>query len=80
MRETAAPVQRHAVTASFFFLEVVLGPSWAVCMDVGGQFSGTATGINPLIAFSEGGVFRGRRQRLSIQATSLMAWLRLRLK
>jgi sugar phosphate permease len=37
------------LTASFFFLEVVLGPSWAVCMDVGGQFSGTATGIMNMV-------------------------------
>ena len=31
--------------ASFFFLEFVIGPAWAVPMDVGGQFSGTVTGI-----------------------------------
>jgi MFS family permease len=30
---------------SFFFLEWVIGPAWAVPMDVGGQFSGTVTGI-----------------------------------
>jgi sugar phosphate permease len=30
---------------SFFFLEFVNGPAWAVPMDVGGQFSGTVTGI-----------------------------------
>ena len=30
---------------SFFFLEFVIGPAWAVPMDVGGQFSGTVTGI-----------------------------------
>jgi sugar phosphate permease len=30
---------------SFFFLELVIGPAWAVPMDVGGQFSGTVTGI-----------------------------------
>ncbi len=30
---------------SFFFLEFVIGPSWAVPMDVGGQFSGTVTGV-----------------------------------
>jgi hypothetical protein len=30
---------------SFFFLEWVIGPAWAVPMDVGGQLSGTVTGI-----------------------------------
>jgi len=30
---------------SFFFLELVIGPAWAVPMDVGGQFSGTVTGV-----------------------------------
>jgi predicted MFS family arabinose efflux permease len=30
---------------SFFCLELVIGPAWAVPMDVGGQFSGTVTGI-----------------------------------
>jgi sugar phosphate permease len=33
------------LAASFFFLEWVIGPAWAVPMDVGGQFSGTVTGI-----------------------------------
>jgi sugar phosphate permease len=33
------------LAASFFCLEVVLGVAWAVCMDVGGQYSGTVTGI-----------------------------------
>jgi len=37
------------LAASFFCLEVVLGPSWAVCMDVGGKFSGTATGIMNMV-------------------------------
>lgn len=30
---------------SFFFLEWVIGPAWAVPMDVGGRFSGTVTAI-----------------------------------
>jgi len=30
---------------SFFFLEWVIGPAWAVPMDVGGPFSGTVTGV-----------------------------------
>jgi hypothetical protein len=33
------------LAASFFLLEWVIGPEWAVPMDVGGQFSGTVTGI-----------------------------------
>lgn len=33
------------LAASFFFLEWVIGPAWAVPMDIGGQFSGTVTGI-----------------------------------
>jgi sugar phosphate permease len=32
------------LTASLFFLELVIGPAWAVPMDVGGEFSGTVTG------------------------------------
>jgi len=38
---------------SFFFLEFVIGPAWAVPMDVGGAYSGTVTGImNMAGAFS----------------------------
>src|SRR4051812_10424525 len=33
------------LSASFFFLEWVIGPAWAVPMDVGGRFSGTVTGV-----------------------------------
>jgi sugar phosphate permease len=33
------------LAASFFFLELVIGPAWAVPMDVGGAFSGTVTGV-----------------------------------
>jgi sugar phosphate permease len=33
------------LTASFFFLEMVIGPAWAVPMDVGGKYSGTVTGV-----------------------------------
>ena len=33
------------LAASFFFLEWVIGPAWAVPMDVGGEFSGTVTGL-----------------------------------
>lgn len=33
------------LATSFFFLEFVIGPAWAVPMDVGGPFSGTVTGV-----------------------------------
>ncbi len=33
------------LATSFFFLEFVIGPAWAVPMDVGGQFSGTVTAV-----------------------------------
>ena len=37
------------LSASFFFLEWVIGPAWAVPMDVGGQFSGTVTGVMNMV-------------------------------
>jgi sugar phosphate permease len=37
------------LASSFFFLEWVIGPSWAVPMDVGGQFSGTVTGVMNMV-------------------------------
>jgi sugar phosphate permease len=33
------------LTASMFFLECTIGPSWAVPMDVGGKYSGTVSGM-----------------------------------
>jgi MFS family permease len=30
---------------SFFFLELVIGPAWAVPMDVGGEYSGTVSSV-----------------------------------
>jgi MFS family permease len=33
------------LSASNFFLELVLGPAWAVPMDVGGSFSGIVTAV-----------------------------------
>ena len=33
------------LTGSLFFLEMVIGPAWAVPMDVGGEYSGTVTGV-----------------------------------
>jgi sugar phosphate permease len=35
----------YCLTASMFFLECTIGPSWAVPMDVGGKYSGTVSGI-----------------------------------
>lgn len=37
------------LAASFFFLEWVIGPAWAVPMDIGGPFSGTVTGVMNMI-------------------------------
>ena len=34
---------RHV--ASFFFLELVIGPIWSVPMDIAPQYSGTASGL-----------------------------------
>jgi sugar phosphate permease len=33
------------LTGSLFFLELVISPAWAVPMDVGGEFSGTVSGV-----------------------------------
>ncbi|MGH9678430.1 MAG: MFS transporter, partial [Candidatus Acidiferrales bacterium] len=33
------------LTIAMFFLEMTIGPSWAVPMDVGGEFSGTVSGM-----------------------------------
>jgi len=33
------------LTAAMFFLEMTIGPAWAVPMDVGGEFSGTVSGM-----------------------------------
>jgi sugar phosphate permease len=35
----------YCLTASLFFLECTIGPSWAVPMDVGGKYSGTVSGV-----------------------------------
>lgn len=37
------------LAVSFFFLEWVIGPAWAVPMDIGGEFSGTVTGIMNMV-------------------------------
>jgi hypothetical protein len=41
----SAVVSILCLAASFFCLELVIGPAWAVPMDVGGAFSGTVTGV-----------------------------------
>ena len=33
------------LSAAMFFLECILGPCWAVAMDVGGEYSGTVSGL-----------------------------------
>ena len=35
----------YCLTASMFFLEFTIGPSWAVPMDTGGKYSGTVSGM-----------------------------------
>jgi sugar phosphate permease len=35
----------YFLTAAMFFLEMNIGPAWAVPMDVGGEFSGTVSGM-----------------------------------
>jgi sugar phosphate permease len=35
----------YGLTASMFFLEFTIGPSWAVPMDTGGKYSGTVSGM-----------------------------------
>jgi sugar phosphate permease len=58
----------YGLTASMFFLEFTIGPSWAVPMDTGGKYSGTVSGmmnmagnfggaISPIVfgALAEGG-------------------------
>jgi sugar phosphate permease len=40
-----AYVAVYCLTASMFFLECTIGPSWAVPMDTGGKYSGTVSGM-----------------------------------
>ena len=35
----------YCLTGALFFLECTIGPSWAVPMDVGGEYSGTVSGM-----------------------------------
>jgi sugar phosphate permease len=45
----SAMVAILCLTASNFFLELVLGPAWAVPMDVGGTSSGTVTAVMNMV-------------------------------
>ncbi len=40
-----AYVAIYCLTGAMFFLECIIGPSWAVPMDVGGEYSGTVSGM-----------------------------------
>ena len=42
---TDAYVAVYCLTASMFFLECTIGPSWSVPMDAGGKYSGTVSGM-----------------------------------
>jgi MFS family permease len=35
----------YCLTGAMFFIECIIGPSWAVPMDVGGEYSGTVSGM-----------------------------------
>jgi sugar phosphate permease len=41
----SAYVALACLTAAMFFLECIIGPAWAVPMDVGGKYSGTVSGM-----------------------------------
>lgn len=43
------------LTGAMFFLECVLSPAWAVAMDVGGEFSGTVSGMMNMAGTLGGG-------------------------
>jgi sugar phosphate permease len=43
---TANPrIAVYCLTGAMFFLETIIGPSWAVPMDIGGEYSGTVSGM-----------------------------------
>jgi sugar phosphate permease len=43
---TASPTTAvYCLTGAMFFLETIIGPSWAVPMDIGGEYSGTVSGM-----------------------------------
>lgn len=42
---TNATTAIYCLTGAMFFLETIIGPSWAVPMDIGGEYSGTVSGM-----------------------------------
>src|SRR5674476_1376672 len=44
----------YCLTASMFFLECTIGPSWAVPMDIGGEVSGTVSGMMNMAGYFGG--------------------------
>src|SRR6266852_3546233 len=44
-RPTWSNTAIYCLTAAMFFLEMTIGPAWAVPMDIGGEFSGTVSGM-----------------------------------
>lgn len=42
---TNATTAVYCLTGAMFFLETIIGPSWAVPMDIGGEYSGTVSGM-----------------------------------
>jgi sugar phosphate permease len=43
---TRSPIEALAcLTIAMLFLEMIIGPSWAVPMDIGGEYSGTVSGM-----------------------------------
>ncbi len=42
---TNAHIAVYCLTGAMFFLETIIGPSWAVPMDIGGEYCGTISGM-----------------------------------
>ena len=57
------------LATSFFFLEWVIGPAWAVPMDVGGRFSGTVAGVMDMSGASR--LVHADRLRFALRARLL---------
>ena len=59
-----AYVAVYGLTASMFFLEFTIGPSWAVPMDTGGKYSGTVSGMMNMAGNFGGAHFADRVRRI----------------
>jgi hypothetical protein len=59
--KTSQRANVYCLTASMFFLECTIGPSWAVPMDIGGEVSGTVSGM-----MNMAGNFGGALSQLSL--------------